>query len=346
VGRAAPGFAAALEALPRTDLCEKPSPLRHAPRLSARLGVEVWLKRDDLLGPAMGGNKARKLEYLLADAHARGADCVITCGAAQSNHARLTAACANLAGLDSYLVLRSLDEPAPAVQGNLLLDHLLGARVEIVRTRRTADLAGPMQTLAERLRSEGRRPYVIPVGGSTPVGAAGYAAGLLELDRQAASAGLGPCPMYHASSSGGTQAGLAVGAAALHAVGRRWQVIGVDVDGDPDGLRAAVQSLARETATLLWGGATPPQDPAAHVHVHVLGGYAGTGYGIVSESGLAAIRLLAETEGVFVDPVYTGKALAGLIGQARSDALARGSAVVFWHTGGAPALFAHAADLV
>ncbi len=339
-----PGGLGGLVALPRLDLCEKPSPLQHAPRLSARLGVEVWLKRDDLLGPAFGGNKARKLEYLLADARVQGADCVITCGAAQSNHARLTAACANLAGLDAYLVLRSMDDPAE--QGNLLLDHLLGARVQIVRTHRTANLAVAMQTLAGRLRAEGRRPYVIPVGGSTALGAVGYAAGLVELDAQSVSAGLEPCAVYHASSSGGTQAGLAVAAAALHAGGRPWRVIGVDVDGDPDGLRTTVTALARDAAALIQSGdppLVPAVDPAPHVRV--LAGYTGPGYGIVSEEGLAAIRLLAEMEGVFVDPVYTSKALAGIVGAVRCGDLPHGSSVVFWHTGGTPALFAYAHEL-
>ena len=362
----------ALRRLPRVRLGVLPTPLQRAPRLSERLGLDVWLKRDDLLGPAMGGNKTRKLEHLLADARQQGADCVITCGAAQSNHARLTAACARLAGLEPYLVLRSLEPAAP--QGNLLLDHLLGAHVQVEPVRRTVDLWPAMEALAERLRGDGRHPYLIPVGGSVPLGAAAYAAALLELDAQAQAAGLEPTTIVHASSSGGTQAGLALGAAALAGIGRAWCVLGVDVDGDPAGLRQTVTSLARATAAHLdlayVSPAVPDRPPAEphplsgepsrsaaapaplantldpKPHVHVLDGYAGPGYGQVSEDGREAIRLLAQTEGIFVDPVYSGKALAGLIGEARAGRLPLDRPVVFWHTGGTPAIFAYAAALL
>lgn len=330
-----------IKRLARVTLCDLPSALQHAPRFSAQVGVEVWLKRDDLLGPAFGGNKVRKLELLLGDAKAQGADCVITCGAAQSNHARLTAACARLVGLEPFLVLRSI-EAAP-VQGNLLLDYLLGANVQIEAVGRTSELQPVMETLAAQLRAEGRRPYVITVGGSTPLGAAAYAEALMELDEQARNLKLASTTVFHATSSGGTQAGMAVGAAALAAGGRAWNVIGVDVDGDPHEVRGTVVELARETGRFLTAGGAPVLD--AEPHVNVLGGYAGAGYGLVSDDGRAAIRLLAETEGVFVDPVYAGKALAGLIGEARAGRLTRSSNVVFWHTGGAPALFAYADTL-
>ena len=333
---------AAIESLPRVELGAKPSPLQHAPRLSERLGVGVWLKRDDLLGPAFGGNKVRKLEFLLADALAQGADCVITCGAAQSNHARLTAACARLVGLEAYLVLRSLNQPAP--QGNLFLDQLLGAHVQIEPQRRSIDLYPAAEALAGRLRSDGRRPYFIPVGGSVPIGDVAYAAALLELDAQARELGLEPTTIFHASSSGGTQAGLSLGAAVLAAQGRKWRVVGVDVDGDPDEIRDHVTALARDTVTLLSdrAGYRAP-DPAPHVHV--LPGYAGAGYGIVSDAGRDAIRLLAQTEAILVDPVYSGKALSALIAEAQSGRIPAGSQVLFWHTGGAPTLFAFTHDL-
>ncbi|HEU5314859.1 MAG TPA: pyridoxal-phosphate dependent enzyme, partial [Chloroflexota bacterium] len=159
---------AAIAAFPSVSLCARPSPLQRAERFSRELGVEVWLKRDDLLGPALGGNKVRKLELLLGNALAQGADCVITCGAAQSNHARLTAACARLVGLEPYLVLRSLT--APEQQGNLLLDRLLGAHVQIEPETRSVDLYPAAERLAESLRAQGRRPYFIPVGGSVPLG--------------------------------------------------------------------------------------------------------------------------------------------------------------------------------
>jgi D-cysteine desulfhydrase family pyridoxal phosphate-dependent enzyme len=339
----AAGLRAAIAALPCADLAAKPSPLQRVERFSRAIGVEVWLKRDDLLGPAMGGNKVRKLELLLGDALAQGTDCVITCGAAQSNHARLTAACARLVGLEPYLVLRSL--AAPAQQGNLLLDRLLGASVQIEQERRSVDLYPAAERLAESLRAQGRRPYFIPVGGAVPLGDLAYAGALLELDEQARGVGLDPTTIFHASSSGGTQAGLSLGAAVLAGDGRHWRVRGVDVDGDPDGIRAHVTHLASDTVTLLEeraGYAAPDPTP----HVDVLSGYAGEGYGIVSAAGREAIQLLAQTEGVFVDPVYSGKALSALIGEARAGRTPSGSPVVFWHTGGVPALFAYASDLV
>ena len=335
-------LSAAIATLPRVELGARPSPLQRAPRLSEPLGVEVWLKRDDLLGPAFGGNKVRKLEFLLADALAQGADCVITCGAAQSNHARLTAACARLVGLEPYLVLRSLD--APPKQGNLFLDELLGARVQVEPQRRSVDLYPAAEALAARLRGEGRRPYFIPVGGSVPIGDVAYAAALLELDAQARELGLQPTTLFHASSSGGTQAGLSLGAAVLGAAGRQWRVLGVDVDGDPEGIRQHVTTLAQDTVTLLHNrtGFTAP-DPTPHVLV--LPGYAGAGYGIVSDAGREAIRLLAQTEAIFVDPVYSGKALSALIAETRAGRIPPGSQVLFWHTGGTPTLFAYAAEL-
>jgi L-cysteate sulfo-lyase len=336
-------LAAALASFPALTLSIKPSPLQRAPRLSERLGVDLWLKRDDLLGPAFGGNKVRKLELLLADALAQDADCVITCGAAQSNHCRLTAACARIAGLEPYLVLRSLNPPAQ--QGNLLLDHLLDAHVQLEPQRRSVDLYPAAEALASRLRADGRRPYFIPVGGSIPLGDVAYAGALLELDTQARQVGLAPTTIFHATSSGGTQAGLSLGAAALAAEGHEWRVIGVDVDADPDGIRTHVTQLARDTVTLLSDrtGYAPP-DPTPHIHV--LSGYAGAGYGIVSDAGREAIALLAQTEAVFVDPVYSGKALSGLLGEVRAGRIAPGGQVVFWHTGGAPTLFAYAADLL
>ena len=343
MAEAVSALGAAVAALPRVELGAKPSLLQRAPRLSQHLGVELWLKRDDLLGPAFGGNKVRKLELLLADALEQRADCVITCGAAQSNHARLTAACARLVGLEPYLVLRSLDPPPK--QGNLFLDELLGAHVQIEPQRRSVDLYPAAEALADRLRAAGRRPYFIPVGGSVPIGDVADAAALVELDEQARHAGLEPTTIFHASSSGGTQAGLSLGAAVLAVEGRAWHVLGVDVDGDPDGIREHVTALARDTVALLANrtGYTAP-DPTPHVHV--LPGYAGAGYGIVSDAGREAIRLLAQTEAIFADPIYSGKALSALIAETRTGRIPAGTQVLFWHTGGAPTLFAYAAELV
>jgi D-cysteine desulfhydrase family pyridoxal phosphate-dependent enzyme len=321
------------DGLPRVSIAHLPTPLEPLPRLSAALGgPELWVKRDDQTGLACGGNKTRKLEFLVADALAQGADTLITCGAAQSNHARQTAAAAAKFGLRCTLVLRG-EEPGTAT-GNLLLDRLLGA--EVVWSGR--DLPHErMPEVAERLRAQGRRPYIVPYGGSNLIGAVGYAAAMEELLTQAAQRDLRFDAIVFATSSGGTQAGLTVGARALGYAGR---LLGISVDPPAAILRAILLPLATETAERLGLTLSFAAEDFA-----VEDGYLGGGYGVVSDLERAAIHTLARHEGLLLDPVYTGRAFGGLLDLVRRGAFAPGERVLFWHTGGTPALFAYEADI-
>jgi D-cysteine desulfhydrase len=320
--------------LPRVDIAHLPTPLEPLPRLSARLpGPEIWVKRDDQTGLATGGNKARKLEFLVADAVAETADTLITCGAAQSNHARQTAAAAAKFGLDAVLVLEG--EPPLEVGGNLLLDHLLGARLVW-----SGDEAPPerMETVAEELRCGGRRPYVIPYGGSNPIGASGYVAAMEELLAQSAEHDQSFDHIVLASSSGGTQAGLCVAAPVLGYEGR---ILGISVAPSSDDLRSNLAGLATGTAQLLdLELAFEPADFA------VEDGYVGGGYGVIGDVEREAIRTVAREEGLLMDPVYTGRAFGGLIDLIQQGAFSPGEKVLFWHTGGTGGLFPRAEDLL
>lgn len=331
------------EPLPRFPLAFLPTPLQPLPRLSAQLrqttapgpaaGPRLWIKRDDQTGLAGGGNKTRKLEFLIADALAQGADTVLTTGAAQSNHCRQTAAAAAKAGLACHLVLSG--QPPDRAQGNLLLDELLGATLHWTeRDRRLERLA----ELAGELAGRGRRPYVITYGGSDPVGAGAYAVALEELHSQCAEMDLELDAIYFATSSGGTQAGLCVGAWAL---GWNVPIIGVSVDEVAARLQPQVAALATRTAARL--GCPHEFDPGA---IRVEDGYLGGGYGVVGDLERSAIVVLARTEGIFLDPVYTGRAFGGMLDLIARGSLPVGANVLFWHTGGTPALFAYAGDLV
>ena len=313
---------------PRVSIAHLPTPLEMLPRLTAHLGgPQLWVKRDDQTGLATGGNKTRKLEFLVAEALAQGADTLITCGAAQSNHARQTAAAAARFGLACTLVLRG--EPPPQAQGNLLLDELLGAEILWAGAD---DPMARMEEVANALRSRGRRPYVIPYGGSNPVGVGGYVAAMEELLAQAAQAGLSFDHIVLASSSGGTQAGLTVAAKALNYRGR---ILGISVDLPADPLRRRMAELATATADSLGLPlAFAPEDFA------VEDGYLGGGYGVIGDREQEAIRLLARTEGLLLDPVYTGRAFGGLIDLIRRGAFSPQERVLFWHTGGVAGLFA------
>ncbi|MFZ5767886.1 MAG: D-cysteine desulfhydrase family protein [Bacillota bacterium] len=315
--------------LPRLHLAQLPTPLEEAGRLEHLFGgVRLFLKRDDLTGPALGGNKARKLEFLLADARRQGADVVLTVGGAQSNHARITAALAARLGMDCVLVL---DGPAPCEnQGNLLLDRLLGAEVRFAGARPAEEV---MEELAAGLRERGRRPYAIPVGGSTPLGAVGYCLAMQEMLAQASQMGFVVHRVYVATGSGGTQAGLLLGARVLDPSLR---VIGVSVSRSREECCRRVADLATGAAALL--GLPVEVDPA---QVEVLDEYVGPGYGIPTAACLEAVRLTARREGVLLDPVYTGKAMAALLDHLRCGVIKEGENVVFWHTGGSPALFAY-----
>jgi D-cysteine desulfhydrase family pyridoxal phosphate-dependent enzyme len=320
----------------RFPLAHLPTPLEPLERLGAALGgARLWIKRDDQTGLAGGGNKTRKLELLIAQALAREAGVVLTVGAAQSNHCRQTAAAAARAGLECVLVLRGAELPRRQWTGNLLLDDLLGARLWWAGDDDPLDA---LQAAAQAERAAGRRPYIIPYGGSNAVGAAAYALAFQELAAQMAALGLHFDRVLFASSSGGTHAGLIVGA---RACGYRGQVLGISVDKTGGHLRQTVAKLLAPTADYL--GLDLDLGPA---DVQAEDGYLGGGYGVVTAAEREAIRLAASREGLLLDPVYTGKAMAGLIGLIRRSQIGPGERVLFWHTGGTPALFAYAPDLL
>ncbi len=329
--------------LPRYPLAHLPTPLHPLPRLNGWLAeqgirAELWMKRDDQTGLALGGNKTRKLEYLLADALAQECDSLITTGAVQSNHCRQTAAAAARAGLACHLVLGG--QPPDWPNGNLLLDMLLGATLHwTTRENRLSRL----RELAAELRAAGRRPYFITYGGSDPIGAAGYAVAMEETLDQAAAARVSFDAVVIASSSGGTQAGLAAGAWAL---GSATRILGISIDEPQAQLQGHVAALASDTS--LRAGLAHTFAPA---DIEVDASYLGGGYGVVGTLEREAIRVMAQTEGILLDPVYTGRAFGGLLdilqrNPQRFDNAPSPRRFLFWHTGGCPALFAYANDVL
>jgi D-cysteine desulfhydrase family pyridoxal phosphate-dependent enzyme len=315
----------------RLSLGFLPTPLMPLPRLSKALGgPQIWMKRDDQTGLALGGNKTRKLEFLMADALAQGCDCVITAGAAQSNHCRQTAGAAAVLGLNCHLVIGGVPPEEP--NGNLLLDQLLGAKLHWSGEQRKGER---IHEIAEELRVQGQRPYVIPYGGSNWLGALGFVAATMELQQQMANAQQAIDVIIFASSSGGTQAGLMVGQA-ITKLGS--QLLGIAID-KADSLNgpAQIAQLANEAAAKIGLAANYLPE---HVVLNV--DYLGDGYGIVGEPERAAMACVAQTEGILLDPVYTGRAMSGLIDLIHQQVLRPDQTVLFWHTGGTPALFSHA----
>jgi D-cysteine desulfhydrase family pyridoxal phosphate-dependent enzyme len=301
----------------------------------------ILMKRDDLTGLAFGGNKARKLEFLVGDALREGATVLVTSGAAQSNHARMTAAAACAAGMKCTLVLtKNCDQPP--VQGNLLLDKLFGAEIYWIDENPNplfatgAEEAAKIAEVIGSLEQRGERPYLIPIGGSSPRGSFGYVTGTLELVAQLFQNGEAPTRLYFANGSRGTQAGLALGAKMYSAP---YQIYGIAVSGgEPEKTQRAIR-IATEAAQIL---GVPARVSAQDLMNDE--SYIGSGYGIATPGCLEAIRLLACTEGIVLDPVYTGKAMAGMIDHIRRGDVDRNETVVFLHTGGTPALFAHIDD--
>lgn len=311
--------------LPRIKIANLPTPVEPLPNLSARLaGPQLWMKRDDLTGLAFGGNKIRKLEYLLAEARAAGARTLITTGAVQSNHCRQTAAAAARFGLGCILVLAG-DEP-PQRSGNYLLDTLLGA--QIVRCPQE-ERDQVLKETFDQAWADGLRPFLIPYGGSSPVGAAAYSQAMQELKDQ----DMQPDWIVFPTSSGGTQAGMLLGA---RQTGFSGHLLGISVDKKAVDLCLQVARLATETADRI--GLRDQFQPA---DVEVADGYIGGGYGVFSPLEKEAIQLFATTEGVFLDPVYTGRAAGGMIDLVRKGFFKPQEKVLFWHTGGTPALFAY-----
>jgi 1-aminocyclopropane-1-carboxylate deaminase/D-cysteine desulfhydrase-like pyridoxal-dependent ACC family enzyme len=334
-GLTADELAGRLAARPRVRLARLPTPLHPALRFSAEVGADVWLKRDDLTGVAMGGNKIRKLEFLLGEVREAGADCLITVGAAQSNHARTVAAGAAMSGLPCHLVLGGDRPDRPT--GNILLSTLLGAELHFTGVSEWDELEGAAEELRGTLLARGLRPYVIPVGGSTPVGALGFVAAYLELLEQTAAEGIAPGVIVHATASGGTQSGLHAAHRLLFPEGGGPEVHGVVASGTAGEFMPEVADLAGGVADLLGG----PRDIG---EPNGIDGFLGDGYGVSTPGGEAALRLLLRTEGVLTDPVYTAKALHAVV--ERGAELAAGRPLVFWHTGGTPAVFSDEQSLV
>jgi 1-aminocyclopropane-1-carboxylate deaminase/D-cysteine desulfhydrase-like pyridoxal-dependent ACC family enzyme len=321
-----PGIAA----LPRFGLIDGPSPLAPLRRFSAALGggAEIWIKREDLLPLAFGGNKLRNLEFLVGAAVAEGADTLITSGRRWSNHARLTAAAGARAGLAVQLVLTG-PLPRHGEEGpNQRLDELLGATVHVTATDDRAERAALVETLAVDARAAGRRPYVIGVGGTGPIGAAGQVLAGLELADQLAEGGIGETTVVLPSATGGTQAGVLIGLAL--AAPPRHVVLGVAVAAPAAELRPAIESILAGLEPLA-GGRVPAET------VVVEDDQLGAGYGRPTAAADEAARLLAGTEGILVDPIYTAKALAGLVARVRDGRLS--GPLVFWHAGGTPGIF-------
>jgi D-cysteine desulfhydrase family pyridoxal phosphate-dependent enzyme len=313
-----------MKKLPRLNFAHLPTAVEPLPNLSAQLGgPRLLVKRDDQTGLAFGGNKTRKLEFLVAEARATGARTLITAGAVQSNHCRQTAAAAARFGFDCLLVLAGV-QPSQA-SGNLLLDHLLGAEIVWAEPgKRQAVLEQTFQSAWEA----GRRPYMIPYGGSNTTGAAAYVFALKELLDQ----GHNPDWIVFASSSGGTQSGLVAGARLL---GFQGKILGISVDESRQILQERVAALATATADLLG-----ESEKFSLQDVLVSDQYLGEGYGVMGAPEREAITLFARSEGLLLDPVYTGRAAAGLVDLIRQGFFETGQEVLFWHTGGSPALFA------
>ena len=322
--------------LPRLKLAALPTPLEEAPSLSAYLGgPRIMFKRDDITGLAFGGNEVRKIEYLMGEAVDRGCDVVLAVGAVQSNLARVTAAAARRLGLDAIVVLHG-EEPVPR-QGNLLLDGIFGADIRVVNTEDEYVLMGIVEDVARELRRQGRTPYVIPRGAATALGAAGFVNAGLELLDQLNSRGIRADAVVHAGTSGGTQAGLYT---ALKVTQSGIHVVGVSAGPRREVLTGRVKALVEELTKLLGLDWRPHPDD-----IVVTDEYVGERYGLPTPAGLDAIRLAARTEGILLDPVYSGKAMAGLIDMVRRGEFSPDQTVIFWHTGGQPAVFAYASFL-
>ncbi len=324
-----------LARFPRVFLAHLPTPLERLDRLSKELGgPEIWIKRDDCTGLSTGGNKTRKLEFLMAEAQALGADTVMTQGATQSNHARQTAAFSAKLGMACHILLEDRTGSNDANyngNGNVLLDHLHGATTS--KRAGGADMAAEMELAAQKLRAEGRKVYIIPGGGSNPTGALGYVNCAFELVSQANDRALIIDHIVTATGSAGTQAGLITG---LKAINAQIPLLGIGVRAPKEKQEESVFNLAAKTADKLGcSGIVSRSDVVADTS------YVGSGYGIPREDTLEAIRMFAELEGLLLDPVYSGKGAAGLIDYCRRGRFKKGERVVFLHTGGSAALFGY-----
>ena len=309
----------------RVNFAHLPTPVEKLSNLSAKLGgPQIYVKRDDATGLALGGNKTRKLEFLVADALDKGAKTLITAGAAQSNHCRQTAAAAAKFGLGCVLVLNG--EAPPEMNANLLLDKLFGAEIVWVPERKDRETV--QRATFDSLRESSRAPYFVPYGGSSPIGALGYAFAVEETLSQ----GIDPDYFVFGTSSGGTHAGLVLGSRIF---GYRGKVLGISIDESESWLKARVSSLASDASELLG-----PRIEFKPDEVIANDSYCQAGYGVLTRAEIDAVRLFARTEGLLLDPVYTGRAAAGLIDLVHQGFFRKSESLLFWNTGGQPALFA------
>ena len=324
-----------LSRFPRVRLAHLPTPLEFLPRLTAHLGgPKIYVKRDDCTGLGTGGNKTRKLEFLMADAVNHNATVIITQGAVQSNHARQTAAAACKLGMRSELVFEKRVTDATDSymhSGNVFLDHMFGANIREVE--KGSDMDAEMEKVAEELRAAGETPYIIPGGGSNPIGALGYVGCTLEIIEQANEQGVVFDRIVHATGSAGTQAGLLVGAKASNS---GIPVLGIGVNAPRDVQEEKVFKLAVETAEFVGApGIIQREDVVANCD------YVGDGYGVPTKGMNDAVLLLARLEGLLFDPVYSGKGLAGMLDLIAKGEIGADETIVFVHTGGSAALFAY-----
>lgn len=327
-----------LAAFPRLGLADLPTPLEPMKRLTAYLGgPRLWVKREDVMGLGFGGNKLRKLDYVLYDAVASGADTIVSGGVVQSNSQRQVAAAAAKLGLACHLAVYHgrLEPPTPEYKtsGNAFLNRLFGANLHDVAW--TGDRNAAIRALVRDLEAEGRKPYFVPYGVSNALGAVAYATTISELEIQATRLGFTPAAIVHCTGSAGTQAGLVAGAAVAMPMTR---IVGIDIDAEPVRVRSDVSAFAREASSLL-------EAPFDEVMVEVIAGHAGPSYGVPHEATIEALRLAGRLEGLPLDPVYSAKGLAGLIALIRQGRWRKDEDVVFLHTGGAPALFAYQSAL-
>jgi L-cysteate sulfo-lyase len=327
-----------LAAFPRLGLATLPTPLEPMRRLTAHLdGPRLWVKREDATGLGFGGNKLRKLDYVLHAALADGADTIVSGGVVQSNSQRQVAAAAAKLGLSCHLAVYHgrLAPPAPEYEtsGNAFLNRLFGAHLHDVPW--TGDRNAAIRALGSELEAQGHKPYFVPYGVSNALGAIGYATTIAEIEAQAAHLGFAPRAIVHCTGSAGTQAGLVVGASVAMPNTR---IVGIDIDAEPARVRADVVALAQEASDLL----DISFDEAA---IEVVAGHAGPAYGVPHDATLEAIRLAGRLEALPLDPVYSGKGLAGLIALIRQGRWRKDENVIFLHTGGAPALFAYQSAL-
>ena len=325
-----------LSRFPRLHLAHLPTPLEPMPRISEHLGgPNLWIKRDDCTGLSSGGNKTRKLEFLMADAVERGADTIITQGATQSNHARQSCAAAARLGLESHILLEDrtgFHDDAYALNGNVLLDQLHGATISLRPA--DSDMNAEMELLAQQLRDDGKKPYIIPGGGSNETGALGYVNAAFEMTHQANERMLRIDHLVHATGSAGTQAGLVVGMQAMNA---GIPVYGVSVRAPKAKQEENVYGLAQRTLDFM--GLAQSLVPRDRVVAN--SDYVGDGYGLPTDSMVEAVKMLATYEGILLDPVYSGKGFAGLIDLIRKGHFKKDENVVFLHTGGSVSLFAY-----